>query len=201
MQLESSTRRCSVCRIPKSSEEFYARYAKCKSCVRAAERARHHKNAARRHVTGRAWHARNREAILVEKRLDRVERPEIYKDRDRAKYVKHRARILAARAAYVAKNKAAVRAAKAKHWVRHSQNRRARQRSAFVESIDVRVLAKRDHDRCGLCLWRVAIEDRSIDHIVPLSFGGKHSYQNTQLAHLKCNIKKNAKIQGQLRLL
>lgn len=33
---------------------------------------------------------------------------------------------------------------------------------------------------------------RSIDHIIPLSRGGAHSYENCQISHLLCNIKKGA---------
>lgn len=32
-----------------------------------------------------------------------------------------------------------------------------------------------------------------MNYIVPLSKGGKHSYDNTQPAHPKCNIQKGAK--------
>jgi 5-methylcytosine-specific restriction endonuclease McrA len=32
-----------------------------------------------------------------------------------------------------------------------------------------------------------------VDHIVPISKGGPHSYLNVQLAHAKCNRTKGAK--------
>jgi 5-methylcytosine-specific restriction endonuclease McrA len=34
----------------------------------------------------------------------------------------------------------------------------------------------------------------SLDHVIPISAGGEHSKANTQLAHLGCNAKKQAKI-------
>ena len=41
-----------------------------------------------------------------------------------------------------------------------------------------------------------------MDHIVPVSERGEHSYRNTQLALLGCNIDKSAKPMGeQLRLI
>jgi len=55
---------------------------------------------------------------------------------------------------------------------------------------------QRDHRICGICDLQIAAEydDRrympSLDHIVPLSKGGEHSYANTQPAHLLCNIRK-----------
>ncbi|MCK4518139.1 HNH endonuclease [Candidatus Babeliales bacterium] len=43
----------------------------------------------------------------------------------------------------------------------------------------------------------------TIDHVIPLSCGGEHSYRNTQLACFRCNsIKGNGSVDGgeQLRL-
>lgn len=37
-------------------------------------------------------------------------------------------------------------------------------------------------------------KDKSIDHIRPLSKGGTHTWDNVQLAHLKCNIKKGNRV-------
>ena len=44
-------------------------------------------------------------------------------------------------------------------------------------------------------------EAPSIDHIVPLSKGGEHSYANCALAHTGCNSAKSAFGGGQLLLL
>lgn len=71
-------------------------------------------------------------------------------------------------------------------------NRRARKRAAYVESVNVEWLKLRDSHYCGICGLTV-YEDFSIDHIVPLSKGGKHSYENTQLTHLICNVRKGDK--------
>lgn len=59
-------------------------------------------------------------------------------------------------------------------------------------------IAMRDRWRCQLCGTRV---DRrlhwpdprsaSLDHIVPLSSGGRHEPANVQLAHLECNVRKS----------
>lgn len=54
---------------------------------------------------------------------------------------------------------------------------------------------ERDGWRCGLCGGHVEPEDASLDHVVPLSKGGEHSYANTQCTHWKCNNTKGAKIQ------
>jgi len=86
-------------------------------------------------------------------------------------------------------------------YAAYQQVRRARKLAAFVEFVTVTELLRRDRRRCGLCQRIVAKKDASIDHIIPLSRGGEHSYRNTQLAHLECNRQKGARSRGQLRLL
>lgn len=79
--------------------------------------------------------------------------------------------------------------------------RRARKHEAFVESVSVDVVASRDGFSCGICKTRVDMSvqypdplSRSLDHVVPLALGGEHSYANTQLAHLACNVSKGARM-------
>lgn len=75
-----------------------------------------------------------------------------------------------------------------------THRRRARIHGVFVESVKMSVLVERDHGQCGICHNEVDKADWSIDHILPISKGGEHSYQNTQLAHLRCNLSKGARI-------
>jgi len=86
--------------------------------------------------------------------------------------------------------------------------RRALQRAAQVEPVNVAKVYERDRWRCGLCSKRV---DRrlkyphpmsaSLDHIVPLSLDGAHSMANVQLAHLACNLSKSNGGSQQLALI
>lgn len=66
-------------------------------------------------------------------------------------------------------------------------NRRAKKLGVFVEYVDKRTLWDDHQGICGLCLQPVKISRMTIDHIVPLSQGGVHSYENTQPAHSLCN--------------
>jgi 5-methylcytosine-specific restriction endonuclease McrA len=82
----------------------------------------------------------------------------------------------------------------------NDQTRRARKVDAFVEPVSLDVVAERDGFCCGICSDPVDMSlaypdpfSRSLDHIVPLSRGGEHSYSNTQLSHLRCNVSKGAK--------
>lgn len=82
-------------------------------------------------------------------------------------------------------------------------NRRARKRDAFVETVVPSIVFERDGWICQdtSCLLPVGPElgwphpmSKSLDHKIPLSRGGKHSYDNTQLMHLACNLSKSSKI-------
>jgi 5-methylcytosine-specific restriction endonuclease McrA len=72
-------------------------------------------------------------------------------------------------------------------------SRRARKRDQFVEKIDPMIVYSRDEGLCGICDTTVYGEFH-IDHVVPLSKGGEHSYANVQLAHPSCNLSKGANI-------
>ena len=86
---------------------------------------------------------------------------------------------------------------------------KARKRSATVESVNPTRVFERDGWRCHLCAGLTLKAKRGtyhpnapeLDHIVPLSKGGEHSYRNTACAHRKCNADKSDKIMGQPSLL
>lgn len=59
-----------------------------------------------------------------------------------------------------------------------------------VEPVSRERVARRDGWRCGICGGRVTRNDWSLDHIVPLSRGGSHTYGNVTLAHNLCNIRR-----------
>lgn len=83
-------------------------------------------------------------------------------------------------------------------------------KNKIVDSdITLAKLIKRDNYVCALCGEKVDSDDYSldgngnfivgdnylsIDHIVPLSLGGLHSWDNVQLAHFTCNRLKGARV-------
>lgn len=75
----------------------------------------------------------------------------------------------------------------------HSLRYRAQLAEAFVENVEPSVLYERDEGRCGICGEPVGRDDFQVDHIVPISRGGEHSYANTQIAHRFCNQSKGAR--------
>lgn len=90
---------------------------------------------------------------------------------------------------------------------RASQRRRARKAGARNEDYTPQEIADRDGWRCGICGERIGKtrayphpRSLSIDHIVPYADGGDNVWVNVQASHLRCNIRKNARGAGQLRL-
>ena len=77
-----------------------------------------------------------------------------------------------------------------------SRAKRARKRSATIYPVKALDVFVRDKWVCGICHNRINKElkypdpmSASLDHIVPLSKGGSHTYENVQVAHLSCNRK------------
>lgn len=80
--------------------------------------------------------------------------------------------------------------------------RRALERGASGgERVDLAVVALRDNWRCHLCGSEVSKTNWSLDHLVPVSRGGLHTYANVALAHFKCNARRGAKPIMQLEAL
>lgn len=75
--------------------------------------------------------------------------------------------------------------------------------AAYDEFVDRSVLHKRDEGICGICGEPVKLIKKgrmraTIDHIIPLSRGGLHSYANVQIAHWLCNVAKGNKLPDEM---
>lgn len=73
---------------------------------------------------------------------------------------------------------------------RWENDRRAKKKAAWIESVDPIVVYERDCGICHICGEGIGEERWEIDHKIPLSRGGPHSYANVGLAHASCNRKK-----------
>ena len=81
------------------------------------------------------------------------------------------------------------------------QRRRAQKLALPAEKFRHEDVYERDGWICGLCGEPVDRELRypdpmspSLDHVIPLSRGGHHVLENVQLAHLTCNVRKQARV-------
>lgn len=75
--------------------------------------------------------------------------------------------------------------------------RRALKKGSFVENVYSLAILELDDGICQLCFEPVNEmneQDYTIDHIIPISRGGEHSYHNCQLAHRTCNSRKHNKL-------
>ena len=175
---------------------------RCKEATPKAQAAKKLRAAKYRDRPDRREEARQRTADW------RAADPERAKRTEKERYQRHHdARVDAARAYREAnreKTRATARAYGKAHpdvvW-RSDANRRARERAAFVEAGDRALIYERDRGVCGICGKVVTREDASVDHIVPLSKGGEHSYANTRLAHTRCNIARGNRGAAQIRML
>jgi 5-methylcytosine-specific restriction endonuclease McrA len=84
---------------------------------------------------------------------------------------------------------------------RRTRFRRSLVHAGDAEEIDVWPLGERDDWVCGICDEPVDREleypDRmcaTVDHVVPISKGGRHVWDNVQLAHFGCNMDKGAAV-------
>lgn len=98
------------------------------------------------------------------------------------------------------------RKAGAKEWIRQTREQKLEQKrkweatrkalkmKRFVEVVEPGVVFEKSNGICGVCQQPVDRLKFEVDHIIPLSRGGEHSYLNTQASHPTCNRKKWANI-------
>lgn len=90
-------------------------------------------------------------------------------------------------------------------FVAAAHKRRAILLEASVEIVEPGRVFERDKWTCHICKGKVRRSARrkrdpemaSLDHLVPLSLGGEHSYANVACSHLRCNLKKHTRAVGE----
>ena len=202
-------RKCSKCGKLKSLDNFYKDRSKttgyksqCKECLNTVEKREYSKNYRNEHKDyfrekHFEYRNRNREKLREESKKRRLENPGETHDY----YLKNRDKILTYSHAYNKSLKG--RALRLTHRIK----RRALAQIGDKD-ITLETLYNRDLGICALCGERCDYTDYifkgevfiagnrypSIDHIVPISKGGSHTWDNVQLAHKQCNSVKSNKI-------
>lgn len=206
---------CTQCRTPKHPEQFYRNakmrdglYAECKTCVCAksaawkkANRARHldsskawnSNNAERKTRTDAAWRARNplkaREYSAKRRRLN----PDLSRLEYKNRSAESRERMRIRSRAWVRANPIEARA-KARAWQRanpgKSQASCARRRSKILDALCT---------CCGTAAFkdlyaRARVLGMHVDHVHPLSKGGRHCLLNLQLLTPLENMRKGSRL-------
>lgn len=196
---------CSRCKESKPLDQFAkckraGHQTYCRSCKAAWAKAKYHADI-----------EVSREKVRVHMRKMRAAKPEhmrSYIDRwraenpERCKKVADRQRAKPERKAYHAvywpewkrRNPEAARAI-AK---RGAALRRERQYANFVEHVDPLEVLNRGRGICHICLKPVDPFKFHVEHVVPISRGGEHSYANTRPSHRSCNAFKRSRLMEEL---
>lgn len=80
------------------------------------------------------------------------------------------------------------------HSLDHMHRRRADKYGNLSESIDKMKVWERDSGICWICGGPAELEAWHLEHKIPLSKGGSHTYDNVAVSHPKCNIAKGSKV-------
>jgi 5-methylcytosine-specific restriction endonuclease McrA len=130
----------------------------------------------------RARRAANPERARESARAYRAAHPHVI-DRERAynkqRYAQNREAILERR-----------RTVERAEYTDRQRKRRLRERSQFVEEVSALGVLELSDGICGICGDDVDPTKFEVDHIIPVSRGGEHSYANVQAAHPSCNRRK-----------
>lgn len=181
---------CSKCKLKLPLDQFYrmtrskdGRHVWCKVCDNSYKREWrdknrehvnrigkaqqynwYHNNLERARETARKWQRENKDRVYQIKKRFAENNPEKLKEyQDRW-------------------NKANPEKVKMR-----ADRRRAKKKDAFVENVSSLVVLELDDGICGICGKDVDPTNFHIDHVIPLARGGEHSYNNSQVAHPKCN--------------
>lgn len=91
------------------------------------------------------------------------------------------------------------------HYVKHpdkykedSEMRRAKQKKVRVERVNRRTVYRRDGGCCYLCGDPVEFKKMHLEHKIPLSKGGEHSYANCATSCSDCNLRKGVRLPEEL---
>jgi hypothetical protein len=88
----------------------------------------------------------------------------------------------------------------------NSLRTRARKAGAYMDTVIPKKVYERDGWRCVSCKCKVHMckayhpKQASIDHIIPISMGGSHTYGNVQTMCVSCNSSKSDKITNNVQL-
>lgn len=80
----------------------------------------------------------------------------------------------------------------------YARRRSARKRHGQIEKVSYEQILARDGYICHICHERVASNELSFDHVIPLARGGAHAKWNIKVAHLICNSRKGARLMEEL---
>lgn len=185
---------CSKCKRELSRDSFHKNYKApdglnyyCKSC-------------SRKHMVG--WRKENAESIAKQAQKWREDNRESFLDYQRRWHKQNREKVLERQKKYRDDNKEYF-----SQWKRdnadkvrfYAKTRRLRMLDVQWSFYTTKEIYDRDRGICGICNAKVDFSIKapnplapSVDHIRPVSKGGSDTFDNIQIAHLGCNLRKGA---------
>ena len=163
------------------------------------------------------FHIQHPEIVKQWKQKDRHRHQEYYRQYGHQYYKLHRSELRCKNHEYALAHIEEARE-RARVWARnhpgkvrvHNATRRARKRNASVslnveQQKAIEALYKRAKEapriRCYLCGKLIPKGHRHVDHVVPLSKGGKHAPSNLAIVCDECNMHKHTKLPQEVGLL
>jgi 5-methylcytosine-specific restriction endonuclease McrA len=163
--------------------------------VKAYDRQHYARTAESQRARHKAYYARERERVLAQKAARR-KGPE--GDAVRTLHREYQAKRYDSLPRVVAACKAnakAWRAANPRKRREYEMRRHAIKRATAIERVDYERIWRESDGVCGICKQHIRVYDEiHFDHVVPLSKGGTHTYNNIQVAHARCNMRKSDKV-------
>ena len=172
-----------ICKVKNCNNTFWAK-GLCHKCYSKQWRANHYKYSleyAKQHYQD------NKKKILASKkqyRIDNKERKDAYDKQWRVEN-KERSHKSNKQWRQTLKGKAITK--------KHRHNRRMLDKGltlAIVQRVYETNIAKYGRLTCVLCFKPIKFGDDSLEHLTPISRGGKNEFKNLAVAHQKCNNQK-----------
>lgn len=158
----------------------------------------------------REYRRKNAEEIARRNREYRRKHPEIKRQQDKRYYQRHREQILQRHVEYRREHNEQMKQIYQRYYQAHKESyysyraaRRSLEEAAYLnltpeQRAAIREIyrrAREDPDvRCYICGRKIPMGHRHVDHIIPLSRGGRHEPSNLAIACDKCNLSKGDKL-------
>jgi 5-methylcytosine-specific restriction endonuclease McrA len=205
LKAASPDKTCSACGLNRpraefnrSARSFDGLVWQCRACQRIAKQAWHLAHKAAENAKSRAYGKSHAEYTLARHRRYLKEHPRTeWRKRYQAKNA-DRMRQKRATAAYRERRRREERARRTAHLAETRERCRRQQavrwHAAKANPVSYDAVYARDAGICYLCTEPVTQRAAHFDHVIPLSRGGTHTFDNIKVTHPSCNVRKGAKL-------
>jgi len=179
--------------FPRSSSYLDGLGAYCKPCVKVRNKAAYDAHASDRRAYANRYRVENVEAVKASQAAWRERNREKARDASRQWRRDNPERLRAAVVDWLKRNPG--------KSAQYTENYRAKKIAAWVEDVEFSAVLMEHGSWCYLCESPIhADQDIHLDHVVPLSRGGEHSYANVRPTHSTCNLIKSNQLLSELEL-